>query len=189
MLKHQVNSIRQFAKNLIITTGYLSNMVYSAALSLGIDEVVNVGNLGNASWIRSSHIGLIDSPMLILTCDNIMTINLLDLEREVNASSEKSLIVPISKDSTYAGDRIRVAGRRIVSIGPSNNTSLLASGMQVITPLEISSKEGNFYDFSEVWQTLIASESLYLSSTTPSSWMSVDTPTDLEKYELLISSA
>ncbi len=76
--------------------------------------------------------------------------------------------------------RIKVEDGRIIAMGPKVNSELLASGLQVLAPQEIFSKNSQFGDFSKVWKHLIHSKSLYVTNTSPSSWLAVDTPKDLE---------
>lgn len=182
LLRHQIDFVRDHVRNLHVTVGYMADLVSESALEFGADSVIDIGTGGNASWIRSSNLGLIDSPMIILTCDNIMSVDLLGLRTEVENSNRYSYIIPVEKPSEYAGDRLEVQDDKILAMGPNVTSPLLASGLQIINPRAVSSRNGTFEDFSEVWQTLITYQELKVSRERPKSWMAVDTVENLTDW-------
>lgn len=184
LLKQQVKFMRGHVKNLFVTVGYMGASVREAALSYGADAVVDIGTGGNASWIHSSNLGLIDSPTLIVTSDNVMEVDLGALRMETEEDSESSFIVAVERDPDYPGDRIITDAERISAMGPSNASSLLASGLQVIVPRRITRRNGPLEDFSGVWADLIKHEELKLALTRPTNWFAIDTPTDLEQWSI-----
>jgi MurNAc alpha-1-phosphate uridylyltransferase len=184
LLKQQVNFMRGHVKNLFVTVGYMGAAVAEAALSFGADAVVDIGTGGNASWVHSSNLGLIESPTLIVTSDNVMEVDLGSLFIESERDSESSFIVAVERDSDYPGDRIITDADRISALGPSNTSSLLASGLQVIVPRRITRRNGPLDDFSGVWADLIKHKELKLAATRPTSWFAIDTPSDLEQWSI-----
>jgi MurNAc alpha-1-phosphate uridylyltransferase len=182
LLKQQVKFMREHVKNLFVTVGYMGASVGDAALSYGADAVVDIGAGGNASWIHSSSLGLIESPTLIVTSDNVMEVDLGALRMETEQDSGSSFIVAVERDPGYPGDRIITDAERISTMGPSNSSSLLASGLQVIVPRRITRRSGPLDDFSGVWADLIKHKELKLASTRPTNWFAIDTPTDLERW-------
>ncbi len=179
LLLQQVRFMREHVKRLSVTVGYMGEAVKSAALSFGADAVVDIGAGGNASWIHSSDLGLIDSQTLIITCDNIMSVDLGKLKQEVGESPGNAFIVPIERDRVFPGDRMEVIEDKIAAMGPQHNSSLLASGLQVMIPSVVRTRRGVVEDFSEVWADLIRHKELNLSQVRPDSWAAIDTPTDL----------
>ena len=184
LLRHQIEFVRSHVRNLHVTIGYMADLVGKAALEFGADSVVDIGLGGNASWIQSSDLGLVDTSMIVLTCDNLMDVNLLSLLNEVEESEGSSYVVPVEKPAEYPGDRLEVRENRILAMGPSVSSMLLASGLQVLKPSVISSRAGKFDDFSEVWANLIAHEELNLSRERPKSWVAIDTPEDLVSWTI-----
>ena len=179
LLKQQVRFIRDHVKKLSVTVGYRGDAVKSAALNFGVDAVVDIGTGGNASWIHSSELGLLDTPTLIITCDNIMSVDLGKLKQEVDDSPGNAFIVPIEKDRAFPGDRMEVIENRISAMGPLHNSSILASGLQVMIPSVVRRRRGDVEDFSEAWADLISHKELVLSQVRPDSWVAIDTPADL----------
>lgn len=184
LLKQQVAFMRKHVKKLFVTVGYMGESVGQAALGFGADEFVDIGAGGNASWLHLSDLGHIDSPTLIVTSDNIMEVDLAALQLESEQDPESSFIVAIEKDSGYPGDRIITTGERISALGPSNTSSLLASGLQVLVPGRVSRRRTSLDDFSEVWADLILHGELRLAQTRPRTWRAIDTPSDLEKWNI-----
>ena len=182
LLKQQVAFMRACVKNLHVTVGYMAGMVSQVALQLGVDGVVDIGEGGNASWITTSALGRIETPTLVITCDNLMEVSTQSLLEEAHAELGKSLIVGIEREDDFRGDRIHTIGSKISSMGPSVTSSVLASGLQVIVPQRILNRNQSVDDFSEVWRDLINHGELELAQTRPNSWVAIDTPSDLETW-------
>lgn len=182
LLLQQVKFMREHVKRISVTVGYMGGAVKSAALSFGADTVVDIGAGGNASWIHSSDLGFIDTPTLIITCDNIMSVDLGKLEQEVEESPGNAFIIPIERDRAFPGDRMKVIESKIVAMGPQHDSSLLASGLQVMIPSVVRARREAVEDFSEVWADLISHRELNLSRIRPSAWAAIDTPADLAQW-------
>jgi NDP-sugar pyrophosphorylase family protein len=183
LLGHQIDFIRPFVKNLHITIGYLGSQIIEYASTQKIDNFIDIYQGGNASWLGFETIKKIQTSTLVITCDNIMDVNLNSLYNESQIDSEKSLIVPIIADDAQPGDRILVKNKLIKALAPNLASSLLASGLQVINPSNVARINSEFNDFAEVWQGLIENQQLYISELVPNQWCAIDTPEQLRAWE------
>jgi hypothetical protein len=156
-------------------------MVEKVALKLGADEVLDIGNKGNAYWLNDERIRSISSPTIVITCDNLMTINLAELEFEVQSHSKVGTIVAIKNSDATDGNFILSHKGKVLSMKSQENVgSLLATGLQVIVPAGIPSQQHEIDDFGQVWDLLIETNNLVLSKNSPSSWYAVDTYGELQ---------
>lgn len=181
LLQHQIEFLRPNVRQLIVTVGYKGPLVEKAALEFGADEILRVGNKGNAYWLNYEKVKSISSPVVVMTCDNLMNIDLGALEVEATNSSKVGTIVAVENTSAKNGNFLMTEGDRILSMkSPSGLGSLLASGLQTIVPREIPPNNKGFDDFENVWEVLIEKDKLGLSRFSPSSWCAIDTYQDLQ---------
>ncbi len=181
LLQHQIEFLRPFVKRIVVTVGYKGSMVEKVALKLGADEVLDIGNKGNAYWLNDERIRSISSPTIVITCDNLMTINLAELEFEVQSHSKVGTIVAIKNSDATDGNFILSHKGKVLSMKSQENVgSLLATGLQVIVPAGIPSQQHEIDDFGQVWDLLIETNNLVLSKNSPSSWYAVDTYGELQ---------
>jgi NDP-sugar pyrophosphorylase family protein len=182
LLGHQIDFIRPYVRNLHITIGYLGSQIAEYVSKHRVDNIIDVQQGGNASWLGFDSIRNIRTSTLVITCDNMMDINLTKLHREAQSNPENGLIVPIIGEHKQPGDRIVVKEKLIKAMAPNYASNLLASGLQVINPLNINKIDSKFDDFSEVWEGLIQNQQLYISELVPDKWCAVDTTDQLSEW-------
>ena len=184
LLGQQIDFIRPFVKNLHVTVGHLANQVATYAKGHDVDNIVDIQQGGNASWIKFAEFNQIETSTLVITSDNLMQLDLNVLFTESQVDINRSLIVPVIAENNEPGDRILLEGKQVAIITPRKVSNLLASGLQVINPsiAFLSSIDGD--DFSQIWNGLISNQQLLISELRPSSWFAIDTPEDLEIWSL-----
>lgn len=185
LLQHQIEFLRPKTKKIIVTVGYMGEVVKDAAYIIGADEVIDIGNRGNAYWLNNAKMQSISEPVIVLTSDNLMEVNLDHLELESGNNSGGGLIVAIKSQTVVAGNFIQHNEGRITSMRSKEKLgSLLASGLQTIVPADIPLRRGLITDFEEVWDSLIENSALRLSELVPSQWRAIDT---FEELQIAIS--
>lgn len=181
LLQHQIEFLRLDVKKILVTVGYMGSKVKDAAYELGADEVLDIGNGGNASWLMNEKIRTISTPILVLTSDNLMQVDLGKLEIETENSKSIGTIVGVTQHMSKVGNFIKHSEGKILSMNsPMGHESLLASGLQVIVPSNIPITTKGLENFEEVWQLLIAINGLYLSKLHPTKWSAIDTFDELQ---------
>jgi NDP-sugar pyrophosphorylase family protein len=179
LLEHQIAFLKDHVDSIAVTVGYMPEKVSQRALELGADFIFQNNSGGNANWLNSSILRDYQAPIIIITCDNLMDINLTDIEKESAAFKERSFLVTRTEKSELKGDRIAHSDGRITSITQNLENYTLATGLQVINPGTLTPKV-NFDNFHQVWNDLISKKSLYTSRSYPSKWVAIDTIIDLE---------
>jgi MurNAc alpha-1-phosphate uridylyltransferase len=179
LLEHQINFLKDHVNSVAVTVGYMPEKVSQCALQNGADLILRNSVGGNANWLNNSIFQGFDSQIVIITCDNLMEIDLNELESESKATPELSYLVTRECEPEIRGDRISHNNYRVEAISELGSTPLLATGLQVINPGAFGSR-AKFNNFHDVWNYLIDNQSLYASKSQPTSWMAIDTPLDLE---------
>jgi len=187
LLGYQIDLIRPFVRNLHVTVSHLADQIVKYAVGHDVDNVINTHGGGNASWIKLGGFTEVKSSTLVITCDNLMNLDLSALYNETQVNQEMSLIVPTSAKKNKPGNRILVNDKIVISMDSENNSELLASGLQVINTFIASQISESTEDFSEIWKSLISCQKLSVSELRPTDWFALDTPRELEEWSLATS--
>ena len=74
-LKDKIRSVH-------ITVGYKGPVLAEHVIGVGVASVLNTGGHGNAWWLFNTLLSAVDQPVLVLTCDNVVTLDLELLRKE-----------------------------------------------------------------------------------------------------------
>lgn len=182
LLSKQIAFLRNYAENIIVTYGYLGQQITQNKRELDIDILINTHGHGNAFFIGELFNLGIRGKVPVITCDNLMDINLAKVIDEDALSTSAITIVTTTNPTGLSGDRIKVNSNLVVEkIGPSVSSPILASGLQVID-VDMC-RWRNAEDFTELWQDLIRSLLLRVSSIQPQSWSAFDDIKALAKFD------
>jgi NDP-sugar pyrophosphorylase family protein len=173
------NSLKMLQNNVAhvhVTVGYKSAILSKYLMEIGVDSILNTEGHGNSWWIHNTLMRYVDEPVLVLTCDNITTLNIDFLATEYHKIGGLAcMVVPIKPIPMIAGDYINCENGFVTRIQRQDPTDLYCSGIQVLNPAKVVSLttyEGNFYS---IWNQLIGQHQLGASIVYPHPWFSVDT--------------
>lgn len=173
LLSRQIDFLKKYAEHVVVTNGYLGHQIAQRQRELSIDLLIDTNGHGNAFFIGKLFDLGVSGRVPVITCDNIMDVNL-DRILEEDANFDSAItIVAITNQSGLPGDRIKTNSDLVVEeIGPTVTSPILASGLQVID-VDIC-KQFSAEDFDNLWQELIPSSLLRVSSVRPHSWNAFD---------------
>jgi NDP-sugar pyrophosphorylase family protein len=117
----------------------------------------------------------------VITCDNVLDININKLIEEYYENNEKSILVGV-KGSSENADKVIFSKNNIEEISKNISSKFFLSGLQVLNISELQEAEEQFNNFNDVWSYLISKKRLILSQLTPKSWFAIDTPDDLASF-------
>jgi NDP-sugar pyrophosphorylase family protein len=159
-----------------VTVGYKRAMLSKYLMEIGVDSILNTEGYGNSWWIHNTLLRYVDEPVLVLTCDNITTLDIDFFATEYQRTGALAcMLVPIKPIPMIEGDYINHANGVVTRIQRDDPTDLYCSGIQVLNPAKVASLttcEGNFYS---IWHQLVDQCQLGASSVYPHPWFSVDT--------------
>lgn len=160
-----------------VTVGYKSAILSQYLLNGGlISTLINTDGQDNSWWIFNTLLKNLDSPLLVLTCDNITELDLKFIELEYNRlNCPACMIVPVKPIPEIEGDFIQEKDSVITSLKRDCPTDKYCSGIQVLNPCKINHTINACNNFYDVWMQLIEKKQLYTSDIYPKSWFSVDT--------------
>lgn len=184
------NTLKNFKDgsfNVHVTVGYKSSVLAPYLLNKGfIATLINTEGKDNAWWIFNSILKNLNSPLLVLTCDNITDLDLNFIENEYKKlGSPACMIVPVKPISQVSGDFIFEEKSVVITLNRDLPSDKFCSGIQVLNPFKLNELINSCDNFYEVWMQLISKKLLVSSDLYPKSWFSVDTLDQLLSQENL----
>ena len=175
LIGERIESLKSKFKNVHITVGYKGSMLASYVIEKEVSSVFNTEGKGNSWWLFNTLINTIDGPILVLTCDNVASINFPNLfEDYINKGSPPCMVVPVKPIKGLDGDYIFEEEGIVKELSREKKSDYYCSGIQILNPMRINSLIKVCDDFKQVWSQLITREALYSSSVVPESWYAVD---------------
>jgi NDP-sugar pyrophosphorylase family protein len=182
LIRHQIDLLRRHVNYLYVTAGYQKEILKKNLAQFEVDAIMDVEGHGNAYFINLLQGIPLDSRILVITCDNLMKIDLAMLAIETRSFSS-SFIVPKVTINQTTGDFIEHQDGFISTMRRKTGVGAVASGLQVLHAEDIELlQQESVNDFSEVWEYLIGRKSLRISKTPIESWWAIDTEIALKQW-------
>jgi NDP-sugar pyrophosphorylase family protein len=159
-----------------VTVGYKGAMLAQHVIEHGAASVFCTEGKGNAWWIYNTLLAKLDEPVLVLTCDNVVDLDLDLLESNYNElECPPCMIVPVRPVPGLEGDYVFHDGHVVTELTRLRSSEIYCSGIQVLNPGHVSARTVPSDDFTSVWSQLIDRGRLLISSIYPDRWTAVDT--------------
>jgi NDP-sugar pyrophosphorylase family protein len=166
-----------------VTVGYKKAMLAKHVIEHGASSVFNTDGQSNSWWIFNTLLKHLDEPVCVLTCDNVVEIDIDLLEGDyLKLNQPACMLVPVIPVAGLEGDYIFHDDHRVTRLSRDTPSDIYCSGIQILNPHRINQLMRPGEDFYSVWDRLIEQEQLYVSSIYPKRWTAVDT---LEHLALL----
>ncbi|MBK21611.1 MAG: nucleotidyl transferase [Flavobacteriales bacterium] len=186
LISNGIDAISKYIPEIHITVGYKGAMLASHVIEHNAASVFNTEGKDNSWWLYNTLMKYVDSPIFVLTCDNVVELDFESLEKDYfEAGSPACMVVPVKPVKGLEGDYIVKDGALINDLTRKIKTEMYCSGIQILNPKKINTiteKSDNFYG---VWKQLIAQKQLYCSNIYPKKWYAVDNLIQLEEINKL----
>ncbi len=177
LIAQGIDKIRPHVRDVHVTVGHHGAMLAEHVIQHGASTVINTHGHGNSWWLYNSFLSLLGSPLLVLTCDNVVELDFELLQHEYERIGEPAcMIVPVRPVDGVDGDYIVHDDADVVTgITRDTVTDLYCSGIQVINPHRTVALTEATEEFTAVWKQLLPLREVRMSRIYPQSWYSVDT--------------
>jgi NDP-sugar pyrophosphorylase family protein len=176
LILNGIHRVRRSISFLHITVGYKARMLAEHIIEEGISSIFYTEGKGNAWWIFNTLLAGLDEPIIVLTCDNLVSLNLDKLYADYYAAgSPACMVVPVAPVQGLEGDYIFHDNQVVTALDRNRPSVMYCSGIQVIHPRKIRQAMPPVDDFNAVWEQLILRRQLYCSRVVPDQWYTVDT--------------
>jgi NDP-sugar pyrophosphorylase family protein len=181
LIANSIDHLKKNSQHIYITVGYKGADLAKHVIENDVSGILNTEGKGNAWWIFNTLIKHLDEPVLVLTCDNIID---LDMDRiyedYVSMNKPACMVVPVKPVDGLEGDYIFHDNNRVTELNRFKPSDSYCSGIQLLNPALINKHCTTTEDFYSVWTQLIEKNMLYCSRVYPKKWFTVDTMAQLE---------
>lgn len=171
-----IAKIKAHIDNVHITVGYKGNTLAEHVVNLGVSSVFDTTGKGNAWWIFNTLLKYLDEPLVVLTCDNVVELDLdLLMDDYFGFGAPACMVVPVVPVLGLEGDFIFHHDNVVRKLDRHQPSDSYCSGIQILNPAKINALVEPTVGFYSVWEALMAQEQVYTSNIYPKQWFTVDT--------------
>ena len=186
LIARGIEQLRPHIPEIHITVGYRGAMLAEHVITHGARSVFNTEGHGNCWWIYNTFLSLLDEPVCVLTCDNVVDLDFGLLARDYEElECPACMLVPVEPIDGLDGDYIFHEDHIVTRLDRHDAAPTYCSGIQVVNPRLIRSLTTEVEDFAGLWAQLIPQRQLRAARIYPKRWFSVDTIEQLKELALL----
>jgi NDP-sugar pyrophosphorylase family protein len=188
LIAHAIGEIRDRIGNIHITVGYKGADLARHVIEHDVSSIFNTEGKGNAWWIFNTLMKNLDEPVLVLTCDNVVKLDLELIGNDyASFNSPACMVVPVKPVEGLDGDFIFHNNNCVTELNRNKPSDIYCSGIQVLNPCLVNKLCKPEDDFYSVWMQLIQQKQLYSSNVYPKTWYAIDTLEQLGEINKLSS--
>ena len=175
LISNGISKLKKFIKNIHISVGYKGSILAKHVIENNVSSIINTDSKGNAWWIFNSLFKYLNEPIIVLTCDNVTTIDFRLIEKDyLKKKSPPCMLIPVKPIEGLDGDFIKHKNNIVTSLSRIKYSNIYCSGIQIINPYRINCIIKNKKNFNQVWNLLIKKKLLYVSNVTLKKWFTID---------------
>ena len=183
LIARGIRRLKKYIKFIHISVGYKGPILAKHLIEEKVSSIINTDTKGNSWWIFNSIFKSFDSPIYVLTCDNVTNIDFKKIEKDYYKKGQPlCMLIPTKPVKGLKGDYIFRKKNLISSLSRAKKSEIYCTGIQVLNPKRINKKITPTEDFNNLWKKLIKIKQLYVSDVMPRKWYTVD---DVENYKNL----
>jgi NDP-sugar pyrophosphorylase family protein len=175
LIANGIKKLKKFIDFIHISVGYKGPILAKHLIEEKVSSIINTDKKGNSWWIFNSIFKSFDSPLYVLTCDNVTNIDFKKIEKDYYKKGQPMcMIIPTKPIKGLAGDYIFRKKNIIQGLSRKVKSDIYCTGIQVLNPKKINDKIKSTDDFNILWKRLIKIKQLYVSDVMPKKWYTVD---------------
>jgi len=183
LIARGIRRLKKYIKFIHISVGYKGPILAKHLIEEKVSSIINTDTKGNSWWIFNSIFKSFDSPIYVLTCDNVTNIDFKKIEKDYYKKGQPlCMLIPTKPVKGLKGDYIFRKKNLISNLSRAKKSEIYCTGIQVLNPKRINKEITPTEDFNILWKKLIRIKQLYVSDVMPRKWYTVD---DVENYKNL----
>ena len=186
LIANGIKKLKKFIDFIHISVGYKDPILAKHLIEEKVSSIINTDKKGNSWWIFNSIFKSFDSPLYVLTCDNVTNIDFKKIEKDYYKKGQPiCMIIPTKPIKGLAGDYIFRKKNIIQGLSRKVKSDIYCTGIQVLNPKKINDKIKSTDDFNILWKRLIKIKQLYVSDVMPKKWYTVDNVDNYKKLKII----
>ena len=183
LIARGIRRLKKYIKFIHISVGYKGPILAKHLIEEKVSSIINTDKKGNSWWIFNTIFKSFDSPIYVLTCDNVTNIDFNKIEKDYYKKGQPlCMLIPTKPVKGLKGDYIFRKKNLVSNLSRAKKSEIYCTGIQVLNPKKINKKIKPTEDFNILWKKLIRIKQLYVSDVMPRKWYTVD---DVENYKNL----
>ena len=188
LIANGIKRIKKYIDFVHISVGYKGPILAKHLIEERVSSIINTDKKGNSWWIFNSIFKSFNSPLFVLTCDNVTNIDFKKIEKDYFKKGQPlCMIIPTKPIKGLAGDYIFRKKNIILKLSRKDKSDIYSTGIQVLNPKKINDKIKASDDFNILWKRLIKIKELYVSDVVPKRWFTVDNINNYKKLKKIYS--
>ena len=184
LIANGIKKLKKYIDFIHISVGYKGPILAKHLIEEKVSSIINTDKKGNSWWIFNSIFRSFDSPLYVLTCDNVTNIDFKKIEKDYYKKGQPiCMIIPTKPIKGLAGDYIFRKKYIIQGLSRKVKSDIYCTGIQVLNPKKINDKIKSTDDFNILWKRLIKIKQLYVSDVMPKKWYTVDNVDNYKKLK------
>ena len=184
LIANGIKKLKKFIDFIHISVGYKGPILAKHLIEEKVSSIINTDKKGNSWWVFNSIFKSFDSPLYVLTCDNVTNIDFKKIEKDYYKKGQPiCMIIPTKPIKGLAGDYIFRKKNIIQGLSRKVKSDIYCTGIQVLNPKKINDKIKSTDDFNILWKRLIKIKQLYVSDVMPKKWYTVDNVDNYKKLK------
>ena len=184
LIANGIKKLKKYIDFIHISVGYKGPILAKHLIEEKVSSIINTDKKGNSWWIFNSIFKSFDSPLYVLTCDNVTNIDFKKIEKDYYKKGKPiCMIIPTKPIKGLAGDYIFRKKNIIQGLSRKVKSDIYCTGIQVLNPKKINDKIKSTDDFNILWKRLIRIKQLYVSDVMPKKWYTVDNVDNYKKLK------
>jgi len=183
LIANGIKKLKKYINFIHISVGYKGPILAKHLIEEKVATIINTDKKGNSWWIFNSIFKSFDSPLFVLTCDNVTNVDFKKIEEDYYKKGQPLCMIVATKPiEGLAGDYIFRKKHIVQKLSRKTKSDIYCTGIQVLNPKKINNKIKSTEDFNILWRRLIKVKQLYVSDVVPRKWYTVD---NIENYKKL----
>jgi NDP-sugar pyrophosphorylase family protein len=188
LIANGIKKLKKYIDFIHISVGYKGPILAKHLIEEKVSSIINTDKKGNSWWIFNSILKSFDSPLYVLTCDNVTNIDFKKIEKDYYKKGQPMcMIIPTKPIQGLAGDYIFRKKNIIQRLSRKVKSDIYCTGIQVLNPKKINDKIKSTDDFNILWKRLIRIKQLYVSDIMPKKWYTVDNVDNYKKLKKIFN--
>ena len=184
LIANGIKKLKKYIDFIHISVGYKGPILAKHLIEEKVSSIINTDKKGNSWWIFNSIFKSFDSPLYVLTCDNVTNIDFKKIEKDYYKKGQPMcMIIPTKPIKGLTGDYIFRKKNIIQGLSRKVTSDIYCTGIQVLNPKKINDKIKSTDDFNILWKRLIKIKQLYVSDVMPKKWYTVDNVDNYKKLK------